>query len=123
MPFELGMVMGCKKLGGKSYARRSLLILERNRFTYQKCLSDIAGQDTKAHNGSAQTVVRLVRTWLAQESRRPNIPGEKKIFAAYTTFSGQLPTICEQGGLEHAQLSYPDLLGLAQQWLIEKNRQ
>lgn len=121
MPFELGLVIGCKKLAGKSYAPRPLLILERESYTYQKCLSDIAGQDTKAHGDSPHALVRIVRTWLSQMSRRKNIPGEKKIITAYTAFSDQLPIICEKSGLEHAELSYADLLGLAQQWLLEQN--
>jgi hypothetical protein len=54
-------------------------------------------------------------------SRRKNIPGQQTIFTAYTGFSDQLPTICEESGLEHAELSYADLLGLSQQWLLEQN--
>lgn len=119
MPFELGLVIGCKKLAGKKYASRSLLILERTNFTYQKCLSDIAGQDTRAHNDTPRTLVRIVRTWLLQESSRTNIPGDQRIFTAYTKFSDALPAICEGSGLDYAELSYPDLLGLTQQWLLE----
>lgn len=119
MPFELGLVIGAKKLAGRRFRSRSLLILERVSFTYQKCLSDIAGQDTREHANSPSTLTRLVRTWLSQESGRPGIPGDKRIYAAYLRFAEDLPAICEASGLDYAELSYPDLLGLSQQWLLE----
>lgn len=120
MPFELGLVIGCKKVAGHAYASRSVLILERTRYTTQKCLSDIAGQDLRAHNGMPRTLSRIVRSWLYQESGRKNIPGENPVFNAYTKFAAQLPSICEAAGLDHEELIYPDLLGLAQQWLQEQ---
>lgn len=120
MPFELGMVIGCKKVAGRDYASRSVLILEHTRYTTQKCLSDIAGQDLRAHNGVPRTLSRIVRSWLAQESGRKNIPGDTPIFTAYTRFSTELPAICEAAGLEYEELIYADLLGLAQQWLQEQ---
>jgi hypothetical protein len=119
MPFELGLVIGCKKLAGRKYASRSLLVLERTRFTYQKCLSDIAGQDTRAHNDSPAVLTRIVRGWLSQESRRDDIPGDRRIFAAFEAFSADLPALCDASGLDYDELSYPDLLGFAQQWLQE----
>jgi len=44
MPFELGMVIGSKRFGGKRFAGRSALIMEHTRYASQKCLSDIAGR-------------------------------------------------------------------------------
>jgi len=120
MPFELGMVIGCKKVAGHSYASRSVLILERTRYTTQKCLSDIAGQDLMAHNGDPRSLSRIVRSWLAQESGRRNIPGETPTFAAYTRFADELPAICEAAGLEFEGLIFPDLLGLTLEWLLEQ---
>lgn len=120
MPFELGMVVGCKKVAGRAYASRSVLILEHTRYTTQKCLSDIAGQDFKAHNGQPRTLCRVVRSWLAHESGRANIPGENAIFNAYSEFAEQLPSICEAADLDYDELIYADLLGLAQQWLQER---
>ncbi|MFD1042027.1 hypothetical protein [Pseudoxanthomonas kaohsiungensis] len=117
MPFELGMVIGCKKLAGRSYASRSLLILEHTRYTTQKCLSDIAGQDPTAHNGNPRTLTRVVRNWLSQESKRTNIPGERKVFEAYQRFDAELSDICNEAGLDIETLNYPDLLGFIQEWL------
>ncbi|AWT14866.1 MULTISPECIES: hypothetical protein [Stenotrophomonas] len=120
MPFELGMVIGCKKIAGRAYASRSVLILEQTKYTSQKCLSDIAGQDLKAHGGQPQTLCRIVRSWLVAESGRSKIPGQTAIFNAYTRFSAELPDICGAADLEYEELIYPDLVGLAQQWLQEQ---
>jgi hypothetical protein len=110
-----------KKLAGRKYASRSLLVLERSSFTSQKYLSDIAGQDTRAHGDSPRVLARLVRAWLSQESKRKGIPGDRRIFAAYESFSLELPALCDAAGLDYDELSYPDLLGLAQQWLQERS--
>lgn len=119
MPFELGLVIGCKKIAGRKYASRPILVLEKTQYTYQKCLSDIAGQDTRSHNGSTDSVMRLVRAWLYQQSGRLNIPGNTRIATAYATFSRELPHICTVAGLAMPDLTYPDFVGFVQEWLVE----
>lgn len=121
MPFELGLVIGCKKLAGKKYENRPILVMESSAYTSQKCLSDIAGQDLKAHGDSDIEIVNIVRTWLLQESKRTNIPGHVRIREAFAQFSDALSEICDAAGLEHDEISYPDFVYLAQQWLVEQN--
>jgi hypothetical protein len=121
MPFELGLVIGCKKVAGKRYAARPILIMERDSYTAQKCLSDIAGQDLRAHSGSAKRIISIVRAWLYQQSRRSDLPGHTRLQAAFEHFSSLLPDLCDEAGLEVADISYPDFVRLAQQWLVEKN--
>lgn len=117
MPFELGLVMGGRKLGGNQFVQRPLLILECEKYTYQKCLSDIAGQDTHSHNGSPKKLISIIRNWLNQISTHQTIPGEKKITSAYASFVSQLPSMCRELGVSHKEMSYGDLLGLSQEWL------
>jgi hypothetical protein len=121
MPFELGLVIGCKKVAGRKFSRRPILVMEHAAYTTQKCLSDIAGQDLKAHSGSVVRVITIVRTWLRQESRRDNIPGHVRIQKAFRSFSEVLPTLCEIAELDASDLGYSDFVSLAQQWLVEKN--
>ena len=121
MPFELGLVMGCRRLAGARYAKRPILVMESSAHTSQKCLSDIAGQDLEPHGGSDISITKIVRTWLFQQSNRENIPGHVRIQEAFSKFSGELPSICEAAGLEHDKISYPDFVNLAQQWLVEQN--
>jgi hypothetical protein len=121
MPFELGLVIGCKKIAGKTYANRPILVMESSAYTSQKCLSDIAGQDLKAHQGSPNRITNIVRTWLLQQSKRSDIPGHVRVQQAYDLFYQELPELCNTAGLDHAEISYPDYVNLAQQWLIELN--
>jgi hypothetical protein len=123
MPFELGLVIGCKKIAGARFSQRPILIMERESYTTQKCLSDIAGQDLKAHAGSVSRIIRSVRAWLLQQSGRPGIPGHERIERAFRSFYELLPEICKEAELDSADLSYSDFVILAQQWLVERNAQ
>lgn len=121
MPFELGLVIGCRKLAGSKYTNRPILVMERNAYTSQKCLSDIAGQDLKVHAGSEKRIANIVRTWLFQQSKRTGIPGHLRIQKAFDNFYGALPDLCDGAGIDDNEISYPDFVNLAQQWLIEQN--
>lgn len=121
MPFELGMVIGCKKIARAHYARRPMLIMERTAYTSQKCLSDIAGQDLKAHAGSVSRTISIVRGWLLQQSNRKNIPGHVRIQNAFNDFYALLPDLCGEAELEADDISYSDFVTLAQQWLVQRN--
>jgi hypothetical protein len=121
MPFELGLVVGCKKVAGPKFARRPILVMERSAYTTQKCLSDIAGQDLRAHGGSVARIISIVRAWLLQQSRRENIPGHVRIQNAWNSFYAVLPALCEEAELDAPELNYSDFVSLAQQWLVERN--
>ena len=121
MPFELGIAVGLKKFGGRRYSSHSLLVLESVKYTYQKCLSDIAGQDAQAHAGDSAKLIELVRNWLRTESKRSDIPGGRIIAAEFARFEAMLPQICTKGGLTREDLPYVELLGLTQAWLEEAN--
>ena len=45
MPYELGLDIGASEYGANKLQRKRALILETDRYHYQKVLSDIAGQD------------------------------------------------------------------------------
>jgi len=114
MPFELGLAIGLKK---STRSRSSFLILERDAYTSQKCLSDIAGQDLQAHGGDVKQTIAIVRNWLRTESRRKTLPGPKKIIDAFTEFQNALPEMCESAGIDQDQLPFVEMVGLASTWL------
>ena len=117
MPFELGLDIGCKKFGGRACASKRILILDRERFRYQVFLSDIAGQDIRAHGGDVDTTVTIVRNWLRTASGRTSIPGDIFIRSKFAAFARALPKMCTDGHLNRNALSYADLLSFAQDWL------
>lgn len=118
MPFELGIAVGLKK-ATRSYASHSLLVLEDEKYTYQKCLSDIAGQDLQAHGNDAARLIPIVRNWLRTESRRADMPGGAKICAEFKRFQSRLPDICADADLDREALPFVDLLSMARTWLRE----
>ena len=64
MPLELGMFLGARRFGGKRHGEKSCLIMDTERFRYQAFISDISGQDIKAHQNEPKHAVGLVRGWL-----------------------------------------------------------
>lgn len=73
MPFELGLDVACARFGGPSHASKAILVLEHDRYDYQKSLSDISGWDIESHQGEFARVLRIVRRWLIQQAKVPAI--------------------------------------------------
>lgn len=85
MPFELGLDHGCARFGPAPLFDKSILILEHDRYDYQKGLSDIAGWDIQAHGGQFVAIIRIVRNWLVHHAGASNI-GAAKIRGDYAAF-------------------------------------
>ena len=117
MPLELGMFMGCKRFGGKAQSRKICLILDVEQYRYQKYISDIAGQDIRAHGGQPDRAITAVRNWLATASKRKNIPGGAAVVGRYNRFVGDLPRLCEEAALDRNALTFSDLSNLIVGWL------
>ena len=54
MPFEMGLFLGASRFGR---GRKAMLVMETGRFDYQKLLSDIAGQDIRAHGNDPARMI------------------------------------------------------------------
>lgn len=120
MPFELGLTLGLRTLQGK-HPRHKLLVLERQRYSYQTFLSDIAGQDIQAHDGDVERMILKVRNWLRTETGR-DLPGPRQISADLAKFRSTLPLSCESAGISPEDLPFPELLGLQVQFLKSDSR-
>lgn len=68
MPFELGLDVASSRFGGQQLSTKSILVLEHQRYDYQKSLSDISGWDIEAHQGDYARVIRVVRRWLLKQT-------------------------------------------------------
>jgi hypothetical protein len=51
---KLGLFLGAKTFGRRGSRAKVCLILDRQKYRYQKFCSDIAGQDIEAHDGKPQ---------------------------------------------------------------------
>ena len=86
MPLELGIFLGAKRFGVEDQKGKKCLVMDKERFRYQKFISDIAGQDIRGYVN--------IHTW---EDYSPN--GKFVI-----------QTICE--AIDDADLFFADLTGL-----------
>ena len=94
MPFELGMFLGAKRFGNRKQKSKNCLILDTEKYRYQKFISDIGGKDIDAHGNDILKAIRVVRNWLAAYSK-VIIPGASSIHKKYMDFLSQLPQQCK----------------------------
>ena len=118
MPLELGIFLGAKRFGPRSSQKRCL-IMDRSPYRYKRFISDIGGQDIKAHNRSPATAIRRVRDWLQSAPGKAAIPGGAMIWKRYRQFRRELPVIAEEAELDPGQLTFIDYLQLVINWLME----
>lgn len=90
MPFELGLDIGCKTFGGKKFKNKKCLIFEKDRYEYQKALSDISGSDIIAHHNSAETICKEIRNWLTNVAEIPEPPSPTAVWLAWVDFNAWL---------------------------------
>lgn len=117
MPLELGIFLGARKFGGKAHSNKTCLILDKDRYRYQKFISDIAGQDIRAHAGKPEKAISSVRNWIAANARGVAIPGAGTITSRYRKFQKQLPVMCQELGWDLEEISHPDFEHLVSRWL------
>ncbi|NRA19917.1 MAG: hypothetical protein HRU05_05500 [Oceanospirillaceae bacterium] len=70
MPLELGMFLGAKKYGDQHQKKKNFLITDTEQYRYQVFISDIAGQDIRAHENNPSNAIKIVRDWLNSASKR-----------------------------------------------------
>jgi hypothetical protein len=118
MPLELGIFLGAKKFGDESQRQKRCLILDVDRYRYQKFVSDLAGMDIYSHGDNANQAITCARDWLANVSRR-NLPGGKFIQEAYAKFLSRKPLIARGMGFEPDAVPYMDYERMVTLWLLE----
>ncbi len=89
MPFELGLDIACRKFGAGKLKEKKGLILEKDRYEYQKALSDIAGQDISAHQNDPQSAMTKCLEWLISQCKLKGI-GTTRVWQDLLIFRGAL---------------------------------
>ena len=117
MPLELGMFLAAKEFGAGNQKLKSCLILDSEKYRYQKFISDIAGQDIKAHDNNIEKVVKAVRDWLFNNLTESKMPGGESIFNKYSRFQQLLPQLCQVAHLKEKELTFKDYHWLVHDWL------
>jgi hypothetical protein len=116
MPLELGVFPGAQWLGTPKRKRKSCLVLDREKYRYQKFCSDIAGKDIAAHEDDPERAVKAARNWLRSVRSDVSIPGGAKIWQRFLQFRNDLPILCEPLYLEPEELTFNDDTGLVALW-------
>ena len=117
MPFELGLFLGAKWFGDDAQHRKSALVLDRERYRYQQFLSDIAGQDIKAHRNQPAALIKVVGNWLRDTQPSRPMLSSGLIASRYQKFRKQLPVWCREQKLEEHELQFNDYTFLIWDWL------
>ena len=111
MPLELGMAVGIGYLKDSQSATHNWVALVPEEFVHQKFISDLAGFDPPAHNGTPATIIRQVAAWLStQPDFTPPTPTAKDILGAYPGFVSLLDQ-SKQNAL--GTLTWPAILNSA----------
>jgi hypothetical protein len=106
MPFELGLDLGCRYYGAPRLQSKQCLILESERYRYQRVLSDISGNDIRAHDADAETLMAEVRNWLRSTTDRI-LPSANELWERFKIFRDDLAD-----ALAHRRYSERDVQAL-----------
>lgn len=119
MPLELGIFLGAKEFGDSWQRGKSCLILERDRYRYQKFCSDLAGQDIRAHHNSISHAIGAVRGWLQAARPQARVLTAHRIESDYLQFRDDLPKMFRSHGGTGAALTFLDYRTYVAGWLAE----
>jgi hypothetical protein len=121
MPLELGVFIGAATYGNGQVRDKCLLIVDRERYRYQKFISDISGQDIFAHENSTVKLIACVREWLASESGEAGIPGGAHLAKRFAQFSVELPKFCECARIRVDELTFTEYTKFISNWAASRS--
>lgn len=118
MPFELGIDYGCQKLKGHKWKSKKILILEEEKYRFQKAISDLSGSDIKNHNGEVNKAIYAVRDWLVTEELNRADSGNK-IWDNFNDFQAYLydQVVENDGHVSVKDAQIPEIIYHMESWL------
>lgn len=118
MPFELGIDYGCRKLKEGVWATKQILILEKEKYRYQKALSDLSGSDIKNHDDDPIKLIKAVRDWFTTVEQT-RTAGAKKIWNHFNDFQAYLyDEVVEKDGHDSVDdVQIPEIIQHMTEWL------
>lgn len=120
MPFECGVDLGYKFFTKSN--KKKILILDSERYRYQEFISDIAGNDIKAHENEPETAVKNVRDWIRVSSRK-KLPWASTIWLEHNEFTYDINNILESEKINFndiGALPFSDWIQLIKDWVEER---
>lgn len=121
MPLELGLFLGAKRFGSKTQKAKALAIFDKEKYRYQKFISDLSGYDVWAHNEEAERIIANTRNFLANHRYGDfQIPGARRITSRFLSLGKSLPSLSHQLGSLVSELTFRDYCRIVEAYL-EKN--
>ena len=117
MPLELGIFLGAQKFGATKQKNKISIILDVEKFRFQKYISDLGSQDIKSHNNSPDQIIKSIRKFLHTSKINSEIVGADKITKEYYAYTEAKPEIMKEKHLTINDLTYADKTQLIERWL------
>lgn len=117
MPLELGIFLGAKKFGSHKQKSKICIIFDKEKYRYQRYLSDIAGQDIKSHDSNPESLIKSIRNSLNSANLNGHIAGAASIIDSYNQYQAKLPDLMGELFLQHDDVTYADKTQMIEQWL------
>lgn len=124
MPFECGIDFGIKLSNPQKYQNKKFLILEKEQYRYQRVISDISGNDIKAHKNNPEKIIKVVRDWFKPTNN--GIPRHKEMWLAFNEFEFDYEDILKEEGYNPKdiyELTFSDVIEYMTNWItVFKNQ-
>jgi hypothetical protein len=124
MPFELGIDYGLRRFGGTKFQGKKFLILEKERYEFQRSISDISGVDIKAHKNKPERVVRAVRNWFLESNLVEEAPSATVVWYRFTDFTSDFYSRRKAEGYSDEDLNMmpvPEYIDFISRWIQENS--
>ena len=122
MPFELGLAVGARQLGGKARQSKALIVMVSEPYRMPIYLSDLGGNDPFAHGRDPARAIAAVRGFLRAGDGAP-APGARTIASRLAHFHSELPSMAKRRRIDPDELdsltSFPDFLYFVSTYLDE----
>lgn len=122
MPFELGIDFGYRSFARGAARSKRFLILEKERFRYQRALSDLSGSDISNHNNEPEDIVHAVRNWFRGMSpRKP--PSGTVIWEQFNEFMADFYQARKEQGYKSKDLQLMptrEYIDFIEEWLRDR---
>lgn len=106
MALELGMDIGCRDYHPDPvFRQKKLLVLEHERFSVQKGLSDMSFGDCKCHEGSEEKLIKCVRDWFYESGVKKMKPASA-IWDEFNEFMSNLYVEKTAQGYSHEEIDH-----------------
>ena len=122
MAFELGLDHGCRRYKPGKWSEKKYLVLEVNRRSYMKSISDINGTDIRQHGNKPFRAVGAVRDWFVTNATTTVRQSPRKIWYSFNEFTAYLERQLSANGYrrsEYNRVPIPEVMSYMDDWFRE----